>query len=144
MWPPPDQPRLPIGLTLVNTLFLLTSGVVVYFSNKALTARNDNQAKKQLGIAIALALVFVGIQGFEWVRMLGHGLTMTSSTYGSFFYMIIGCHALHVFAALTFLVRIYLKFEIDAFKRSGYWGVQVFWYFVVGVWPVLYYLVYFS
>ncbi len=144
MWPPQDQPRLPISLTAVNTMFLVASGVCVYFSNKAFAARSDSWAKKQLGIAIALALVFVGIQSYEWVRMLGHGLTMRSSTYGSFFYMIIGCHALHVFAALTFLIRIYLKFETVALKPSSYWGVQVFWYFVVGVWPVLYYLVYLS
>ena len=144
MWPPPDQPRLPVGLTAFNTLFLVGSGVLVYFSNKSLAAGKESTAKNQLGLAILLALVFVCIQGFEWIRMLGHGLSMTSSTYGSFFYMIIGCHALHVFGALAVLVQLYLKFGGPTFKASSYWSVQVFWYFVVGVWPILYYLVYLS
>ena len=144
MWPPPDQPRLPVTLTAFNTLFLVASGVLVYLSNKSLASGNKDGAKKQLGIAILLALVFVGIQGFEWVRMLGHGLTMTSSTYGSFFYMIIGCHALHVFGAVAVLVNVYFKFNKSGFRDSSYWGVQVFWYFVVGVLPILYYLVYLS
>jgi cytochrome c oxidase subunit 3 len=144
MWPPPDQPRLPITLTAFNTLFLVGSGIMVYLSNKSL-ARGDNAAsKKQLGVVILFGIVFVGIQGFEWMRMLGHGLTMTSSTYGSFFYMIIGCHALHVFGALAVLIGVFFKFSKPDFKHSSYWGIQVFWYFVVGVWPIIYILVYLS
>ncbi|MDA0345936.1 MAG: cytochrome c oxidase subunit 3 [Verrucomicrobia bacterium] len=144
MWPPPDQPRLPVTLTAFNTLFLVGSGVLVYLSNKSLARGDTAASKKQLGLAILLGLVFVGVQGFEWVRMLGHGLTMTSSTYGSFFYMIIGCHALHVFGALAVLINVFFKFSNSDFKHSSYWGVQVFWYFVVGVWPILYVLVYLS
>jgi len=144
MWPPPDQPRLPVALTAFNTLFLVASGLLVYLSNKSLARGDSATSKKQLGLAIILGLVFVGIQGFEWVRMLGHGLTMTSSTYGSFFYMIIGCHALHVSGALAVLIGVYFKFSSPDFKHSSYWGVQVFWYFVVGVWPILYVLVYLS
>jgi len=144
MWPPPGQPRLPIELTAVNTVFLLGSGVLVYLSNKALLANDKVRSKQLLGYAIFCALVFLGIQGYEWTRMLQFGLTMTSSTYGSFFYMIIGCHGLHVTAALLFLVSIYRKLSGGAFRPESYWGVQVFWYFVVGVWPILYVLVYLS
>lgn len=144
MWPPPDQPRLPVTLVAVNTLFLVASGVAVYFSNKALLRKDKVTSRKLLGWAILLATTFVVVQGYEWIRMLGHGLTMTSSTYGSFFYMIIGCHALHVFGALAVLINIYVKFVRGTLKNTSYWGVQVFWYFVVGVWPILYYLVYLS
>jgi len=49
-----------------------------------------------------------------------------------------------VVAALLILVKVYLSFSKTTFKRTTYWGVQVFWYFVVGVWPVLYVLVYLS
>jgi len=144
MWPPPGQPRLPIGLTAVNTLFLVGSGVLVYLSNKSLSRGDKLGAKKLLGYAILCALIFLGIQGYEWVNMLQHGLTMTSSTYGSFFFMIIGCHGLHVLGALLFLINIYRKFSLETFRPESYWGGQVFWYFVVGVWPVLYVLVYLS
>jgi len=144
MWPPPGQPRLPIGLTAVNTLFLVGSGVLVYLSNKSLSRGDKIGAKKLLRYAIICALIFLGIQGYEWVSMLQHGLSMTSSTYGSFFFMIIGCHGLHVLGALLFLISVYRKFSTEAFRPESYWGGQVFWYFVVGVWPVLYVLVYLS
>ncbi len=142
MWPPPGQPRLPVSLTAINSLFLVGSGVLVYLSNQSLSRGDKEGSKKRLGIAILCGLVFVGIQGFEWVRMLQHGLTMTSSTYGSFFYMIIGCHGLHVAGALLVLGNVYRKFVKGTLKSESYWGVQVFWYFVVGVWPILYVLVY--
>ena len=144
MWPPPDQPRLPITLVAINTLFLCTSGVMVYLSNKALAAGDEVASKQQLLRAIFFGAVFVFVQGYEWMRMLGHGLTMTSSTYGSFFYMIIGCHAVHVCVALGCLMGIYRKFAKGTLKPASYWGIQVFWYFVVGVWPILYVLVYLS
>jgi cytochrome c oxidase subunit 3 len=144
MWPPPDQPRLPVEITAFNTLFLVGSGILVYVSNKSLANGDEAKAKKQLGLGILLGSLFVLIQGYEWMQMLGHGLSLTSSTYGSFFYTIIGCHAIHVVAALLILVKVYLSFSKTTFKRTTYWGVQVFWYFVVGVWPVLYVLVYLS
>jgi heme/copper-type cytochrome/quinol oxidase subunit 3 len=142
MWPPPGQPRLPVELTAVNTLFLVASGVLVYLSNKSLAQGNESGSKKRLLLGILLGAVFVCVQGYEWIRMLGHGLSLTSSTYGSFFFMIIGCHALHVVAALIVLINVYRKFVNGSLKPSSYWGIQIFWYFVVGVWPVLYFLVY--
>ena len=142
MWPPPDQPRLPVLLTAFNTLFLVASGVLVYLSNKSLSKGDEGGSKKQLGLALLFGCVFVAIQGYEWVNMLGHGLSMTSSTYGSFFFMIIGCHALHVIGAMAALANVYRKFANGTLEHSSYWGMQVFWYFVVGVWPILYVLVY--
>ena len=46
-------------------------------------------------------MFFVVFQGFEWVRLIGEGLTMTSGTLGAFFYLIVGMHALHAFAAIA-------------------------------------------
>ena len=37
-WPPPFQPRLPVGVTGVNTLILLISAVTMHFSVRAIRA----------------------------------------------------------------------------------------------------------
>ena len=97
-----------------------------------------------LGIAIGLGAFFVVFQGVEWVRLIGYGLTVTSSTYGSFFYVIIGTHALHALAAIAALAWVWWRMRGDRFEPVLVWTAEVFWYFVVGVWPVLYYLVYVS
>ncbi len=140
-WPPPGQPRLPIEETAVNTAALLLSGVVLLFANRAFADRPAH-ARRLLVVTMLLGTFFVGFQGAEWLALLREGLTITTSTHGSFFYLLIGAHALHAVAALGSLLYAYGRLRRGTLDRSTFWAVQVFWYFVVGVWPVLYHQVY--
>ncbi len=142
-WPPPQQPRLPVEVTAVNTLILITSAIFLFLANRAF-AKPEWQAKAQklLSLCFLGGSLFVLIQGFEWVRLLSYGLTMTSSTYGSFFYLIIGAHALHVISALIILSACFIRFKKGTITPAFFHAAQIFWYFVVGVWPILYILVY--
>jgi cytochrome c oxidase subunit 3 len=76
------------------------------------------------------------------VALLGEGLTMQSSTYGGFFYLIVGTHALHAIGALTALVWAWHRLYTGRLTASQLATVAAFWYFVVLVWPVLYIQVY--
>lgn len=64
------------------------------------------------------------------------------STYGSLFYLIIGAHALHVMIALGVLLFVYTRLKQGRLTNGAFGAARVFWYFVVGLWPVLYILVY--
>ena len=44
--------------------------------------------------------------------------------------------------ALGLLAYVYHTFVSGTLRLSRFWAAQVFWYFVVGLWPVLYVLVY--
>ncbi len=140
-WPPVGQPRLPLGETAINTFALLASGVVLFFAQKAFR-RDPASARKLTLTALLLGTFFVVFQGFEWVALIREGLTLTSSNHGAFFYLIIGTHALHALAAILFLGLAYAKLVRGTLAQSTFWATQVFWYFVVGVWPVLYLRVY--
>ena len=140
-WPPLGQPRLPAGETALNTLALLASGVVLFFAGRAY-ARERRSAKAPMLAALSLGAFFVVFQGYEWVRLLGEGLTLTSSQHGSFFYLIIGLHALHAVAAITVLAWVYHRLARGLLAASTFQAVRVFWYFVVGLWPILYWRVY--
>jgi heme/copper-type cytochrome/quinol oxidase subunit 3 len=142
VWPPAGQPRLPVEATAVNTLILLASGLVLWQANRAAREFDRGRAKKLLGIAIALGFCFVSVQGYEWLRLLSFGLTVQSSTYGAFFYLIVGAHALHAVAALVALGYCYLQFRSNDLPRTTFSATQIFWYFVVLLWPILYVLVY--
>jgi cytochrome c oxidase subunit 3 len=141
VWPPPDQPRLPIALTAVNTGFLLASGVATYMAHRAF-AFDPRRVVVPLGIAIVLGAVFVIVQGSEWAGLIAQGLTLTSSTHGGFFYLIVGAHALHAIAAIGFLCGAYSRAVRGTLEASTLWAAEILWYFVVGVWPVLYVMVY--
>ncbi|MDQ8204941.1 cytochrome c oxidase subunit 3 [Pelagicoccus sp. SDUM812003] len=142
-WPPLDQPRLPIGATAFNTVALLASGVAMFLTSKTFAREGFSRKSEQLFLfALGLGLFFVVFQGFEWARLLGFGLTMQSSTYGAFFYLIIGTHAVHAIGALFALGRLFFKMRNRTLRLASLHGGQAFWYFVVGVWPILYVLVY--
>jgi heme/copper-type cytochrome/quinol oxidase subunit 3 len=141
LWPPYGQPRLPVEETAVNTLALLVSGVVLvlaWFAYK----REPNGARIPLLLSILLGTVFAGFQGVEWIALLGEGLTLQSSTYGAFFYVIVGSHAIHAVGALLALIWAFYKLDREELTSSQLATVSAFWYFVVLVWPVLYLKVY--
>jgi cytochrome c oxidase subunit 3 len=141
-WPPPGQPRLPFESTMLNTAALLASGVALYFTRRAMRSKGPAAGLGPLGLTIALGALFLGFQGTEWLALIRHGLTLTSSQIGSFFYLIVGAHALHAVVALAGLVYCWLRLRAGRLKPSVFGGVQLFWYFVVLMWPVIYLEVY--
>ena len=143
VWPPLGQPRLPVGRTAFNTAILLLSGVLLLIANRRARggARYD-KACSYLAGAIIAGIAFVLLQGVEWVALLREGLTMTSSTHGAFFYLIVGAHALHAVVAIVALAAVYFPMRRGTLAASRFAATQVFWYFVVLLWPVIYLRVY--
>ena len=141
MWPPYGQPRLPVQETAVNTAALLVSGIVLVFAHLAFK-KESSRARVPMLLALLLGIFFVGAQGTEWVALLGEGLTIQSSTYGGFFYLIVGAHGLHAIAAILALGWAWYQLEKGRLSASQLATVSVFWYFVVLLWPVLYLNVY--
>jgi cytochrome c oxidase subunit 3 len=141
-WPPPGQPRLPVYETLINTAALIASGFVLYYARRRY-GQSAALARRPLLIAMLLGAFFVVFQGVEWAGLLREGLTLTSSTHGGFFYLIIGLHALHAGAALLVLLWAYSRLVRNDLVLSQLVTVEIFWYFVVGLWPILYWRVYF-
>jgi len=142
-WPPSDQPRLPILITAFNTVLLLLSAITLYKSKIKLKA-NSNPSKLIL-ITMILGAVFVFIQGYEWIKLIGYGLTATSSIYGSFFYAIIGMHGFHALMGLSLLIYLYKIIKQSNSKENKIRKMNscsLFWYFVVFIWPILYVLIY--
>ncbi len=141
LWPPLGQPRLPFEETAVNTAALLLSGVFLVLAQRAYT-RDHARALRPLGISLLLGGCFVLFQGAEWLALVREGLTLTSSAMGSFFYLIVGMHALHAVAALGLLAHTWWRLRQGWLVQSELAAAQVFWYFVVGLWPILYLVVY--
>ena len=145
IWPPPFQPRLPIAATGVNTLILLASAVTMRLSLRAVRANDRKRLIRFLLYTATLGGIFLAIQGFEWVRLIHFGLTLSSSVYGGLFYRLIGFHGLHVLGALIWLLIVFAMAKQERFSKERHIGLQtcgLYWTFVVGLWPVLYGLVY--
>lgn len=141
VWPPPNQPRLPFERTAVNTSALVLSGLLLLVAHR-LNEKGKPRVGGLLLAATLLGAAFVALQGVEWVALLAEGLTLTSSTYGSLFYTIIGAHAVHAVVALCALGWATARLRAGRLAKETLSTVALFWYFVVAVWPVLYVQVY--
>jgi heme/copper-type cytochrome/quinol oxidase subunit 3 len=144
-WPPPDLPRLPLGLTAANSVVLLASAPLLWSAVRAVRAGRPGDAPRRVAAAAALGAVFLAIQGVEWARLVGHGLTLGGSVYGATFYTLIGCHAVHVLVALAWLAVVAALATRGAFTAERHAALEVcatYWYFVCGLWVVLFPLVY--
>lgn len=141
IWPPPGQPRLPIEETAVNTVALLLSGLVMFLAHRAFQ-KDPAKARVPLALAMGLGVFFVVSQGVEWVALLEQGMTLTSSSQGAFFYLIVGAHGLHALGALGLLAVMLGRLLRGTLSNNSFAAAQVLWYFVVGLWPILYFKVY--
>ncbi len=144
VWPPAGQPRLPVAVTGANTLVLLLSGWTMVRAVGALRQGSAASVRWLQGTA-ALGLLFLLIQGTEWARLVGFGLTGKSSVYGATFYALVGIHGLHVAAAVVVLFANLARTMRGRYTAAAHDGLtlcRMYWIFVVAVWPILYLLLY--
>ena len=145
VWPPPTLPRLPVGVTGVNTLILLASALTMRRAKAAIRIGRQRQLVRMLLVTAGLGVTFLLVQGYEWLRLLQYGLTLASGVYGATFYVLVGCHAVHVLGAVIWLVSVLGLATGGRYTASSFMGVKLcamYWYYVVALWPILYGLVY--
>jgi heme/copper-type cytochrome/quinol oxidase subunit 3 len=142
-WALPSGLMLPAAETAFNSLALLASGVLMFLAHRQFRAADTSKAARTLLAATLLGALFVLLQGREWWALLSQGVTMQASTLGAFFYLIVGTHALHAVAAIVGLGVAWARMGRGTLTPGFFFGAQTFWYFVVGIWPVIYLRVYF-
>ncbi len=136
---------LPVGMTWVNTLVLFVS---CYTMHRAIAALRLDQVKSSgnwLGVTALLGTLFLGVQGYEWTQLVRDGLTISTGIYGATFYTLIGCHGLHVLAAVIWLLVVLVLAKRGAFSAHRPTAVEVcgmYWYYVGALWALLFPLVY--
>ena len=136
-WPPPGQPRLPLALTWVNTGVLLASCFTMFRAWGALKTGDAGRLRSSLVGSALLGSTFLVIQGSEWARLVGFGMTMSASIYGATFYALIGLHGVHVLAAVVWLGCVTLRR-----RAAGADLCAIYWFYVCGLWAFLFPLVY--
>lgn len=142
-WTLPSGLMLPAAETAFNSLALLLSGALMFLAHRQFRAADASKAARTLLAATGLGALFVLLQGREWWALLSQGVTMQSSTLGAFFYLIVGTHAVHALAAIIGLGVAWARMGRGTLTPGFFFGAQTFWYFVVGIWPVIYFRVYF-
>jgi len=145
VWPPPLEPRLPLGVTAVNTGILLCSSVVLAAALRGRSRGDRRVFVRGLALTAGLGGLFLAVQGYEWLRLIDFGLTVGSGIYGATFYTLIGAHAVHVMVALGWLgvtLALAARGRFGGPRAAAVTACAMYWHFVVALWPILYVTVY--
>lgn len=134
------------GIPALNTLILLSSAITLTWAHWGLIRDNRRQLILGMGVTIALGLIFVSLQAYEYIEAYGHlRLTLASGIYGTTFFMLTGFHALHVTLGLLMLAVILgrcLKGHFQPAHHFGFEAVAWYWHFVDVIWLFLFIFVY--
>ena len=132
--PPEGRPAL--WLALVNTFFLVASSFVVHSAHHDLKHGKPTPFKLGLLITIVLGVVFLGVQGYEFVLAHQH-LPWTEDLWMAAFFIIVGLHGLHVLIGATGLSLAYLQAlfgRVDAKHHGTLEAASMYWHLVDAVW----------
>jgi cytochrome c oxidase subunit 3 len=150
-----DTERLNVPFALTNTIILVLSSFTAQFgvfAAERLQPRSTGKSPVSWGMAewfiisFALGALFVSGQVWEYATLVNEGISLSSNSYGSAFYITTGFHALHVTGGLiAFLLVIGKAF---AAKKFGHYEatsaivVSYYWHFVDVVWIGLFLIIY--
>jgi len=142
-WPPQGIDALnAFEIPLLNTILLLSSGATVTYAHHSLIKGDRRGALLGTILTIILAVVFTGLQGYEYVNA---PFTIADGAYGSTFFFATGFHGLHVIIGTAFitvgLFRI-LSYHLTDYHHLGFEASILYWHFVDVVWLCLYVSVY--
>jgi cytochrome c oxidase subunit I+III len=138
-WPPHQPPKLHFALPMLG--ILLVSSITVHVASKLHEKKRPGVGNIALIATIALAIVFVVLQGMEYAEQLAKE-SPRDGAYPSIFYAITSFHALHLLVGLLMLIyALVLPRENDERRlphhalhnAALYWHfVDVVWVFIVG------------
>jgi cytochrome c oxidase subunit 3 len=154
-WPNPSKvfelhmfgEAVPLLLIANMTFVLITSsGTMALAVNYGY--RRDRKRTVMLLIATAvLGATFVGMQAFEWTKLIMEGVRpwenpWGAAQFGSAFFMITGFHGCHVTAGVIYLLITAKRVSSGFYDRKGtYETVEVaglYWHFVDLVWVFIF------
>jgi len=157
LWPllqPPDASRYDVpeqvigawGIPALNTLILLSSGATITWAHWGLKQGRRRQLTLGLALTIALGVLFLALQAFEY----GHAyhelnLKLSSGIYGSTFFMLTGFHGAHVTIGAIMLLVMLLRSLRGHFSPTHHFAFEAaswYWHFVDVVWLGLFITVY--
>ncbi|MSZ17618.1 MAG: heme-copper oxidase subunit III [Actinobacteria bacterium] len=150
-----DTQILDVQFALINTLILVASSFTAQFgvfAAERMQPRATGKSPAKWGlvewffISYVLGAIFVAGQVYEYAMLVSEGVSISSNSYGSAFYITTGFHALHVtgglIAFLLIIGRTYAAKKFGHAEATGAIVVSYYWHFVDVVWIGLFLIIY--
>ena len=137
---------IPLILIAIMTFVLITSSGTMALAVNYGYRRNKQKTFWLMAATAALGATFVGMQAFEWTKLISEGVRpwgnpMGAAQFGSAFFMITGFHGLHVSIGVLYLMIVAFKVRRGDYDSRGYEIVEItglYWHFVDLVWVFIF------
>ena len=144
-----DAPRaallLQVDQATVATMILILSSVSMAFASLGCEKKDSRLFRGGLGGVLLLGTLFLFIQYWEYRHLFQEGLTFSSSVFASSFYVLTGCHGLHVLLGLLWIGTLFISSFLKgtSYRPSAVTELAgLYWHFVDLVWILIFTLVY--
>ena len=141
-WPPAGVHPPPIAPAIFNTLVVLMSAVAVWFGTRAIANSDGRGLVRGFALAAALGVIFMAVQIAEFADL---ALLARASAYGSTFTVLLFFHVLRVFIGVSLMVVVLVRALMNQFsaqRRLMVRATAMYWYFIVGVWLMVFAVLY--
>ncbi|MCH9737172.1 MAG: heme-copper oxidase subunit III [Actinomycetia bacterium] len=137
---------LNIPFASINTTVLVLSSVTCQLGVFAAERGDVKGLRRWFIITFLMGAFFIGGQITEYAELVHEGLTISSSAYGSAFYITTGFHGMHVtgglIAFLLVLATTYVAKRFTHEQATRAIVVSYYWHFVDVVWIALFFMIY--
>jgi len=139
--------HIPLILIAIMTFVLISSSGTMAMAVNMGYRRDRIKTTALMLATAALGATFVGMQAFEWTKLIEEGVRpwgnpMGAAQFGSTFFMITGFHGLHVTAGVIYLTVVATKVLKGDYDRKGNYQiveiVGLYWHFVDLVWVFIF------
>ena len=129
------------------TFVLITSSATMA---SAVQEAKDGKPRGALKFVLLTAvggLVFLGMQAYEWTRLIAEGASLTNNpwgdaSFGSYFFLVTGFHGTHVLTGVIILLTTAARLAKGVTKAEGVEMAGLYWHFVDLVWVFIFTLFY--
>lgn len=137
---------IPLILIAIMTFILITSSGTMALAVNYGYRRDKKMTAILMMATAALGASFVGMQAFEWTKLITEGVRPWENPwgapqFGSVFFMVTGFHGLHVTGGVIYLSIVARKVVKGHYDKKGFEIVEIaglYWHFVDLVWVFIF------
>jgi len=140
-----SQQMLNSTFGMVNTIVLITSGLLMATALGVLKSGNNKKAVFYISLTVLFGLVFLILKGFEYNEKMAMGLGFGYNQFFMFYWLLTGFHFIHVLVGVLLLTYMRYKTKSGFYSGSNYEDVEtvgVFWHMCDLIWIFLFPIIY--
>jgi cytochrome c oxidase subunit 3/cytochrome o ubiquinol oxidase subunit 3 len=141
----PGAELFDIPFTSASSFVLLMSSLTMVLAHNAFERNDNRQGRVWLAGTALLGATFLAGQIYEFTEFVHEGLTLSTSPFGSSFYMLTGFHGAHVLIGVMMLAAMFILSLGGRLHHDRGLNVELvglYWHFVDIVWIVIFTVVY--